>query len=183
MTAAEKNTFDGYARYKIAANIAGINSKYSIVVSQTGGSTSSLNMKDADFFNLEAANIIKNITVVVAVNNDRANRIQDAFAKVLSAEGLRTRGNNPLYTLEVKINSSEVTYPGNNHIFCLMEISANLIEKTTGASLFPFSFDEREGHNTFANAETSAFRSAEKTIEEKYPALLREYFASLMPMK
>ena len=181
MSNTEKNTLDGYARYRLAAQIAGINANYSAVITGLGGSVASLNLRSADSFNLEAANIIRNITAAVRVNNDRANRVQDAFAGVLSSAGLRTRGNNPLYTLEVRLNVSEVTFPGNRHIFCSIEVSANLIENSTGASLFPFSFNLREGHTTYANAEARAFRSAEREIAEKYPALFKEYLASLLP--
>jgi len=180
MSDVQKNSLDGYARYKVAASIAGINTNYAAVVSQAGGSVSSLNLKSADYYNLEAVNIIRNITVVVNVMNDRANRIQDAFAGVLSAEGLRTRGNNSAYTLNVILNLSEVTFPGNNLKFCRIEASVNLIENATRASLFPFSFSERAGHSTYINAEEAAFRIVERIIAEKYPGVLREYLASLI---
>ena len=182
MGSAEKNTLDGYARFRLAAHIAGINANYAAVVSQAGGSTASLNLRSADSLNLEAANIIRNITVTVRVTNDRANRVQDAFARVLSSEGLRTRGNNPPYTLEVHLSASEAAFPGNSYIFCRIEASANLIENSTGASLLPFSFNDRLGHATYANAEAAAFASAEKIIAERYPAALREYLASLIPL-
>jgi len=182
MSNAQKNTFDGYARFKLAAEIAGINDNYAAVVSYAGGSITSLNLKSPDSFNLEAAEIIRNITVTVRVTNDRANRIQDAFAGVLSSQGLRTRGNNPLYTLDVRLNESEVTFPGNNHVFCRIEVSANLIENATGVSLFPFSFNERAGHSTYANAQTAAFAGAEKIIMDRYSAALRDYLTSLIPI-
>jgi hypothetical protein len=176
----EKNSLDGYARFRLAALIAGINENYAAVISQLGGSVS---VRSADSLFFEAANIIRNITVVVAVTNDRANRVQDTFARILGAEGLRTRGNNPRYTLEVRLNVNEVTFPGNNNIFCRIEGSANLIDNQTGASLFPFAFNIREGHTTFANAEDRAFREAERTIADQYPGLLRSYLASLIPIR
>jgi len=180
--AEEKNTFDAYARFKLAAQIAGINSNYATVVSQAGGSVASLNLKNADSYNLEAANIMRNITVTVLVSNDRANRVQDAFAGVLSSAGFRTRGNNPAYTLDIRLSVNEVTFPGNNFIFCRIECSANLIDNLTGASLLPYNFSFRDGHATYANAEAAAFANAEKIILEDYPALLRGFIASLMPM-
>ena len=181
MEDARKNTFDGYARFRLAALIAGINSNYAAVISHAGGSVLSLNLRNADSLNIEAVNILRNITITVNVTNDRANRVQDAFAGVLSSEGLRTRGNNPVYSLEVRLNASEATYPGNNFIFCRIEGSANLIENSTGASLFPFSFNFREGHTSYANAEAMAFSRAEREIKQNYPSALREYLASLAP--
>jgi len=181
MSDTEKNTLDGYARYKLAALISTINSNYSNLISLAGGSTAALNIRSANFFNLEASNIIKNITVAINVNNDVSNRIQDAFASALTAEGLRTRGNNPLYTLEVRQDMSEVTFPNNSYIYCRFTVSANLVENATGAVLFPFNFTDREGHTTYANAWANALTLIERTIAEKYPDALREYLASLLP--
>ena len=181
MSPGEKNTFDAYARYRLAAQIAGINTNYATVVSQAGGSVASINLRNANTFNLEAENIWRNITVTVRVTNDRANRVQDAFARVLSSEGLRTMGSNPAYTLDIRLDVNEVSFPGNNFIFSRMECSANLIENLSGASLLPFNFNLREGHATYANAEVAVFRSAEGIIAESYPAVLREYLESLVP--
>ena len=186
MNLSEKNTFDGYARFRLAAQIAGINENYAAVISQAGGlsagSVSALNMRRADSLNLEAANIIRNITINIHVINDHANRIQDAFAKALVSEGLRTRGNNPQYTLEVSLSLSEVTFPGNNYIHCRIEVSANLIKNSTGASLLSFNLNERTFHNTYANAQNAALILAERIIAQKYPDLLREYLSSLIPI-
>ena len=184
MTNAKKNTLDGYARYKLASQIAGINSNYAAIIKQLGGSTSRLNLKTPESFNLEASNIIRSITVLVSVKGDRANRIQNAFAQVLGGEGLRTRGNNPLYTLEAEVFTSEVSYPSgsNDYKWCRIEISSNLIETSTGASLLAFPLNDRAGHTTYANAENTAFVSAERIIADRYAAALREYLASLIPL-
>jgi hypothetical protein len=180
MSAAEKNTFDGYARYKLAAVLAALNAQYAQVISYAAG-PSSLNLKNAASYELEASNIIRSTTVTVDVEGDRANRIRDAFAGVLSAGGLRTRGNNPPYVLEVTVDFSEVTFPNSTVIYCRAVVGANLIENATGAVLLPFSFTDRVGHLTYAGAEASAVRAVENAIGEKYPALLREYLEGLMP--
>jgi hypothetical protein len=158
-----------------------MNGEYANIVSLSGGSTSSLNLTGADAFILEAVNIIKNISVGFNVKKDNSNRVRDAFAKVLSNEGLRTQGSNPPYILEINIDMGEAKFPGNNFIFCRYTLSANLIEKATGAVLFPFNFTDREGHTTYAEAQNRAFASIEKTISEKYPDAFREYLAALMP--
>jgi|GEM_PF-1518304 len=181
MNSAQRNTLDGYARFKFAAMLAGLNSEYASVINLSGGSSASLNLRTVESLNLEAADIIKNITVTVKVTNDRSNRIQDAFAKVISAEGLRTRGNNPPYTLEVTINNSEVKFPGNDYIHCRMELSANLIENSTNSSLLPYSFNDRAGHNSYSNAETQVFVNAERSIASRYPAIFKEFLNSLLP--
>jgi hypothetical protein len=176
MNAAQKNTFDGYARYKFAALIAGI-------VSLAGGTTAPLNMTGADTLILEAASIIKNISVGFNVKRDSNSRIRDAFAKALSGEGLWTQGNNPPYILEINIDMSEAKFPDNNFIFCRYTLSANLIERDTGSVLFPFNITDREGHTTYAEAQNRAFVAIERAVNEKYPDAFREYLAALLPQE
>ncbi|MCL2720404.1 MAG: LPP20 family lipoprotein [Treponema sp.] len=185
MCAAQKITFEGYARFKLAETIAGINAKYATIVSVSGGSTTSLNIKSANSLNLEASEILRNITIyiIVVTNNDQANRIRDAFARVVTSENIRTRGNNPSYTLEVHLDLNEVTYPNNNNIYCSYVISANLIDNMTGAILLPFNIYGREGHRTFANAVTIVITKAENRIIEEYPINLREYLSGILPQE
>jgi hypothetical protein len=181
MNAAQKNTFDGYARYKLAALLAGMNAQYAAIVSLAGGQAASLNLTGADTLILEAANIIKNISVGFAVKGDSSNRVRDAFAKVLSNEGLRTQGNNPPYILEISIDMGEARFPNNAFIFCRYTASANLVERATGSALFTFNFTDREGHATYAEAQNRAYLAIEKTIGEKYPGAFRGYLAALLP--
>jgi len=184
MTAAEKNTLDGYARYRLAAVIAGINAKHAGVLAQCGGPTAaSLNMPGADALNIEASNIIKNVTVIVSVKGDSGNRIRDAFTKVISAEGLRTRGNSPPYTLEVNVDMSDVSFPNNSNKFCRFTVSAELIENSTDSALLPFNFSDRVGHSTYEAAQAMAFQQAEKSISEKFPAIFRGYLEGLLPKR
>ena len=181
MTAAQKNTFDGYARYKLASLIAGVNAQYAAIVSLSGGSTSALTMTSANTLNLEAAGILKNISVGFDVKRDSSNRVRDAFAKVLSAEGLHTQGGSTPYVLEINIEMSEAVFPNNNFIFCRYTLSANLVEKATGSVILPFSVTDREGHTTYAEAQNRAFIAMERIVNQKYPAAFREYLAGIMP--
>jgi len=142
-----------------------------------------LNLPNADAINIEASNIIKNVTVIVNVKGDSGNRIRDAFTKVVSAEGLRTRGSSPPYTLEVNIDLSEAVYPNNNNKYYRYTVSAELIENATDSVLLPFSFTDRAGHSTYEGAQAVTFQQAEKLIGEKYPAVLREYLQGLLPKK
>ena len=184
MTPAEKNMLDGFARYRLAAIIAGINAKHAGVLAQCGGPTAtSLNLPSVDALNIEASNIIKNVTVIISVKGDRNNRIRDAFTKAISGEGLRTRGNSPPYMLEVNVDLSEAVFPNNSNKFCRFTVSAELIENSTDSVMFPFSFTDRVGHSTYEGAQAIALLQAEKIIREKYPAVFREYLEGLLPKK
>jgi len=181
MSAAEKNTFNGYARYKLASLIAGLNANYAVIVSLAGNSNIPFNLSNADALSLEASNIIRNISVGFNVRGDNNNRIRDAFARVLSNEGLRTQGSNTPYILEVSIEMSEAVFPGNNYIYCRYTVSANLVERATGSTLIPFNVSDREGHTTYESAQSRVFLSIERIIAERYSALFKEYLAALLP--
>jgi hypothetical protein len=60
----------------------------------------------------------------------------------------------------------EARVPNNAFVFCRYTVSANLVERATGSALFPFSFTDREGHATYAEAQSRAFLAIEKTIGE-----------------
>jgi len=181
MTAEQKKSFDGYARYKLAALISGINGKYAVVVMQAGGSTASLNLVNADFYNLEALNILRNITVFVNVEGDYNNRIEYAFSKILNSEGLRTQKNNSPYTLKAALNLSEINFPNSNNKFCHYTISANLTENATGSVFLQFNHNDRVGHLTYEGAAARAVTVVERIINEQYSAMLRECLAELLP--
>jgi len=179
----EKNTFDGYARYKLAALIAGLNSQYAAVIVQSGGSTGLLNMTSAGALNIEAENIIKNITVAVNVKGDKNNRIKDAFSKILSAEGIRTQGNNPVYTLEINVNLDELVLTNNKFKWYSMTLNANLIENKSHTELLPYNYSDRAGHTSLVGAENTAFILMEKDINDKYKIIFKEYLAGLFPKR
>jgi len=179
----EKNTFDGYARYKLAALIAELNSQYAAVIVQSGGSTVPLNMTSAGSLNIEAENIIKNITVAVNVKGDKNNRIKDAFSKIISAEGIRTQGNAPVYTLDINVNLDEVVIANSNYKWYSLTLNANLIENKSHAELLPYNYSDRAGHTSLAGAENTAFILMERDINDKYKNTFKEYLAGLFPKR
>jgi hypothetical protein len=190
MNAAERNTFDGYARYKLAALIAGINSQYSNIILLAGGSTSSLNLSNAAALNQEAANIIKNISVGLNVmlsvsgtdaTGDIGNRIQSSFARILTGAGLRTHGNNNPYTLRITFSIRDLVSPESEFKFCIYELNAELIENAAGTGLLQFSASGREGHLTFEGARNRAMNEVEARINEQFPARLKGYLDNLLP--
>jgi len=184
MSEEEKYTFDGYARYKRAALISGAAAKYAGVVLQAGGpSPSSWNIPGEESLNLEALNIINNITVTIMTEGDRANRIRDAFTGTFSNAGLRTQGNNPAYTLKVTLSLNEDVFPPSPHKFYGFTISAELIKNSSNSTLLPFSYTYRVSRSTYEEAEALAITIMKRRIIERYPGVFREYLAALLPQK
>jgi len=180
MSEAEKNSLDGYARYKFAAVIADISVSYGNLLSVIGRPQ---NLKRGDDYRLEARNIVASIPVGLTVKNDKSNRIQGAFAKALSQLGFRSGSGSSRYILDANIVTSPVDLPGNLNVFTRIEVNADLKDTSTGVVLVPFSYNSREGHTSQTEADNRAYAAAERKINEDYAALLDDYLSSLLPKR
>jgi hypothetical protein len=183
MPDAEKNSFDGYARYQLAAAIADVNRPYANILSLVGN-TAGIDpgsLKNGDDYRLLAVNITKAIPIAVAVTNDRFDRIRSAFASVFGAIGFRSGGANSRYVLNVTVTLSEAIFPDTTYKHAQYEVDANLTDTADGAVLLPFNINGREAHATLSEAEKRAVAAAEKTIKDNYGQLLSGYLASLLP--
>jgi hypothetical protein len=183
MSAAEKNTIDGFARYQFAAMIADVTFTYGNLLSHIGAPSYAQGLKKGDTYRLEAQNITKAIPVGIVVRNDKSGRIQGAFAKAFSDIGFRSGGNNSRYVLNVDITVSPVDLPSNPNKFVRIELSANLTDTSVKSVLLPYNFNNREGHTSVSEAENRAFMAAERKINEEYKNLLSDYLNQLLPKK
>jgi hypothetical protein len=180
MTEAERNSMDGYARYKFAAVIADISLSYGNLLSVIGRPQ---NLKRGDDYRLEARSIAASIPVGLSVKNDKSGRIEGAFAGALSELGFRSSYGSARYIIDVNIVTSPVDLPGNQYVFTRIEMNANLTDTGTGAVLVPFAFSSREGHTTQAEADNRAYAAAERKIKADYAGLLDSYLSGLLPKK
>jgi len=180
MTPAERNTFDGFSRYRFAAMIADMNVSYGAVLSVMGAPQQGI--RRGEDFRRGAMEIAAAIPIAINVSNDRAGRLQGAFAGAFTDLGFRTGGTGRRYVLDVDVTVQPTDHAGQN-VFVRMELSANLIDTWTGAVLLPFTFNLREGHRTQAEAENRAFLEAERRINNLYGALLSDYLSRLVPRR
>lgn len=177
----ERNTFNGFARYKHAAQFAVINAQYAKIINILGGLTVSLNMTTADFLNSETVKIIENISIALITEGDRNNRVRDAFALIFTNERLRTQGSNSPYVLEIEITMEDLSNRASGDIvYCRWTVNANLRDRTTGQVLLPYSITDRSGHRTFAGAQDISYREIIRKIETDYKERFKEYLESLM---
>jgi hypothetical protein len=184
MTEDEKNSLDGYSRYALAGTIADANRVFANVLSVVGSGGTDIDpgsMKKGDDYRLEAAAIAGIIPIAVRVQNDRANRIQGAFASALNKAGFRSGGANTRYVLNVDTEFSPVDLPNQTNKFVRYTINANLTDTRTGNILLPYSITGREGHISTAEAENRAVAAAERKINENYRAVLADYLSALLP--
>jgi hypothetical protein len=135
----------------------------------------------------EAVSLLDKNSIAVNVTGagDGTIRIRDAFATALFGEGFDTQGVNAPYTLDVTVSMSKVVSNNNPYTFCSYTVSANLIENATGKVLLPFPIPPGSvGHpRTYEGAEAVAITAIIGKVNQEYPAVLRKYLASLLPLR
>jgi hypothetical protein len=182
MNSGEKNSIYGFSRYQLAAVTADINTSYVNVLKLLDALVPAGLVK-GDVYRLEAQNIARTIPVGITVKNDKAGRIQGAFAKALSDVGFKSGGNNSRYLLNVNITVSPVDFPNTTNKFARIELSADLSDTVTKTVLIPYNFVSREGHATAAEAENRVYTAAERGIGEEYKDILFTYLSQLLPKR
>jgi hypothetical protein len=193
LSANDRNSFDGYARYRFAGVIADVNQLYGRVLTMVGAGDGidPAAMKKGDDYRLDAATIARSIPVTVRVTQDPANqtrasgdrisRIQAAFNAALTGAQFRT-GRNGRYLLEVSVSLDRADFPNNPNIFCRYALSANLTDTADDSVLYSFNVNaNREGHTSYPEAENRAVRAMENKINADYAQGLTEYLSTLLP--
>jgi hypothetical protein len=177
----EKYSLNGYARYQLAAKVAGGNRVFANMLSVLGGpGLSSRELAEAADFRLEAEGVARRIPIDVRVENDQANRIKGAFAKLIGGRGFQSGGDGSRYVLDGRISFTPVDLPGQTNEYVRYVLEANLLDRLTGAVLLPYTISGREGHLTMAEAENRALGSMEKEIAAAWGAAFSAYLDSLM---
>ena len=178
ISALEKYSLNGHARFLHAASIADMTVAYVNLLQQFGMPVERI--ENGDYYRLEAQNIIKVIPVGIRVQNDKTGRIEAAFARVFYDQGFQSGGNNLRYMLEVDISTVPVEYPGNPNKYTRIELTANFIDTCLQMLLLPYNFIERQGHITQTEADNRVYLVAELKIEEEYTILLNDFLFSVM---
>ena len=184
MDEGDRYSLSGYARYRLAAKVAGGSRVFANILSVTGGpGLSSRELAEGENFRLEAENIARRIPIDVRIENDRANRIKGAFAVAIGSTGLQSGGNGSLYVLDGRISFTPVDLQKSDSVYVRYVLEANLLDRRTGAVLLPIVFSGREGHLSMAEAENRALGSAERQIAGDWAPALAEYLDSLLSGK
>jgi hypothetical protein len=184
MDEGDKYSLPGYARYRLAAGVAGGNRVFANILSITGGpGLSPRELAEGENFRLEAENIARRIPIDVRVENDRTNRIKGAFASVIGSVGLQSGGDDSLYVLDGRISFTPANLQKSDSVYVRYILEANLVDRRTGTVLLPYTFSGREGHLSMAEAENRALGDAEKQIADGWALVFVEYLDSLLSEK
>ena len=181
ISAAEKNSFEGFSRFQFAAVLAERNANYAAVVAETSGNRPQVT--SADDLRREAAGIANNIPIGIRISGDSNQLIQAAFASAFTEIGFRTGGANARYVLDVTVALEQTTHPNPNFTFAQMQLTANLTDTQGNNILLPYSLNFREGGANFGTASQTAFRTAVRRIGEEYADKVFEHLSNLLPQR
>jgi len=178
---ADRNTLVEYSRYQLATIIAGINEKYDNLLRAIGYS-SPTPIQSEYSYRIELQNVAKNISMGVNVRNDRNNRINSALTKVITDLSFRNGGSNARYLFDVNTNIRET--PGSNNFkFVRIELDLTLRDTATNSAILSWTFNDRQGHATIAEAENRAFTAAEKEINAVFKEYFMDCLSQMLPKK
>jgi len=184
MPASERNGFEGFSRYQFAAVFADMNVTYSEILMFLGLPWEGEPLRRGDYFRLEAQRIRTSIPVGVNVRGDRENRIQGAFAGVLSGLGFVTGGSNPRFVLDVNVVNRPTDHGVPGVVFTQLELSANLTDTATGTVLLPYNLSFRgRGQVSLSSAENMTISEAERRIAGEYREHVLDLMARMVPSR
>ena len=176
LSAAERQSFEGFLNFYQAANLADANLIFANVRNVISpGSMAGENLRTGNDYRLEAAQIAQNIPIAITVENDVQSRISGSFSSALTRAGFRTGGSDSRYVLRGSLTLNEVSFQNNPYRFIRYTVDALLIDTSTGIVIFPYNINDREGHVNLSEAENLAIRSAENTINSDYLNALRVF--------
>jgi len=176
------NTLTHYSRYQYAAIVADVNMKYADLLRSIGAEPP-IAVVAGSKYRLDQQNIAKNISMGVRVQNDKANRINNALTKAITDLGFRNGGGNARYLFDTNINISSVDNPNNNFKFVRIVVDLNLRDTATDTVITTYSFNDRQGHATESEAENRAIAAAEKKINVEFKDFFIEVLGQLLPKK
>jgi hypothetical protein len=180
----ERQSFEGYARYELAAAVADANTAFANILSVISPASAALlrdELRGGDEFRLEGRSILQRIPIAVTVEGDAAGRIKSAFSQVIADRGFLSGGGGSRYSLEGSLLLEDVELPQNPNKFVRYTVNAVLMDTVNGSVLFPYSVSGREGHVSPSEAENRALRAAESSIREFYGQALENYLLRISP--
>jgi len=188
MPLSERNTFDGFARYQLAAILADMNFSYGEILTVIGAPQYARGLQHGGNFRRDAQEIRRTIPIGINVRNDRGGRIHDAFARVFSELGFMTtsNGSDVRYLLDVDISmrsgSNFSQFLGRYITLAHKTLRADLRDTRTEAVFLPFSFTESDSSTlNQRDAENRALLLVEQRINNEYRNLLSDHLSRLMP--
>ncbi|MDR2491012.1 MAG: LPP20 family lipoprotein [Spirochaetaceae bacterium] len=161
-----------------AAQIADANEIFAAVLYLLGGANLSGVRKTGDDYRQMAREYAKSIPVYISVDGDQSGRLKSAFTSALGDLGFISGDASSRYQLDVQYTVNPLVLENQKNIFVRYELTANLRDSQSGATVCSFSENGRAGHISAPEAVQRALRSAESLAKDAYAASLARHLSA-----
>lgn len=176
-------TFETYARFDLAREIAEKNESYlerlQVIDTSVSAKLRSAIVSSKEIKGREL-DIAKAIPIGIAVDGDRENRIKSAFANAVSNAGFRTSDiAGERYMITVKVSFERHDTRDGTTVQCRYNVDTQLRDTVSNEVLLPYSTSGRESSKDWESAQYNTFKALEKKIKSVYAKAFAEYIANV----
>lgn len=180
----DKNSFDGYAAYDFAEDIALENEshlKKMSVIKPSAVSALKSACPSSKEFHAKKMEIAKNIPICVIMQNDEGGRLAAAFSEAVSSLGFRGSYDGRVrYVLTSSVNFERSDASDGKTTRCRYNVEGYLLDTATQQQLVPFTLSGREGHVDYPEAKNRAVKSLEAKIKKDFASQFSAYLKNLV---
>lgn len=177
-------SFDGYAAFDFAEDIAQENENYlkRMAVIKPGAVPSlKSSCPSPKEIHAQKIEIAKRIPICVVVENDEGGRLAAAFSEAVSSLGFRGSydgGVRYVLTSSVKFERSDASDGKTTR--CRYNADGYLLDTKAQQQLVPFTLSGREGHVDYPEAKNRAVKSLEAKIKKDFASQFSAYLKNLV---
>lgn len=181
INSADPYTLDSYSKLDFAVKLAKQSEVYikKLSVIDPDSATAVQNSEfSAANINNSLRTVASMMPIVINVENDKDGRIGKAFEKALSSAGLNTvKGTEDRYQIVCSVYTEKSTIK--NMPALNFTIDATLRDTFLGEDIIPLGFTGREGGNTEQQAESKAYSTIAKKIDQTFKPAFNDYLQTL----
>lgn len=177
-------SFDGYAAFDFAEDIAQENERYlkRIAVIKPGAVPSlKSSCPSPKEIHAQKIEIAKRIPICVVMANDEGGRLSAAFSEAVSSLGFRgSYDGNVRYILTSSVKFERSDASDGKTTRCRYNVEGYLLDTETQQQLVPFTMSGREGHVDYPEAKNRAVKSLEAKIKKDFAKQFSAYLKNLV---
>lgn len=178
------NSFDGYAAYDFAEDIAVENEnhlkKISVIKPDSVSTVKSYCVSSKEL-HAKKIEIAKNIPICISVENDVDGKLTSAFSESTASLGFRsTDDKSARYILSATVHLERSDTSDGKTTRCRYNISTYILDFETNQQLAPFTATGREGHISYEEAKNRAIKSAEAKIRKDFKKSFSDYLKTIV---
>lgn len=177
-------SFDGYAAFDFAEDIAQENERYlkrMAVIKPGAVSSLKSSCPSPKEIHAQKIEIAKRIPICVVVENDEGGRLAAAFSEAVSSLGFRGSYDGDVrYVLTSSVTFERSDASDGKTTRCRYNADGYLLDTKAQQQIVPFTLSGREGHVDYPEAKNRAVKSLEAKIKKDFASQFSAYLKNLV---